>query len=128
MKYTLFASAIALSCSFAIAEPHGYQLQVGSSELDPSIWEGPELAFEPVKARSRKDSRSDWFETANVDGDRSFHFVGTIVPSGPTRISLYEAYRGSPEGTAYRDYYERFPADTDWSAIADAHKPRDGDV
>lgn len=128
MKYTVIASAIALSCSFAFAEPHGYQLQVGSSELDPSIWEGPEPTRQTVTSRSLKDSRTDWYQTANIDGNQPFHFVGSIVPSGATRISLYEAYRGSPEGTAYRDYYERFPLASEGPAIADSHKVRDGGV
>lgn len=128
MKYTVIASAIALSCSFAFAEPHGYQLQVGSSELDPGIWEGSQPAWQTVTSRSLKDSRTDWYETANIDGSQPFHFVGSIVPSGASRISLYEVYRGSPEGTAYRDYFERFPLGGEGPAIAGSQKAHDGGV
>lgn len=128
MKHFALLNAITLSCGVALAAPHDYQLQIGSSELDPSIWEGAEPTWQAVERSRRMDSRSALYRSANVDGDQPFHFVGRIVPSGPTRVPLYEVYRDSPEGTAYRDYFERFPADTDWKAIAESRKHGDGDV
>ncbi|MGB5201448.1 MAG: hypothetical protein WBN68_18975 [Sedimenticolaceae bacterium] len=120
MKNIAIATAIALSSGVAFAAPHNYQLQVGSSELDPSIWEGPELVVKDFEPSKFKDSLAAVYELSDLDEGQPFPFVGTIVPSGPTRISLYEAYRDTPEGTAYRDYYERFPADTNWSAVAES--------
>ena len=128
MKHFALMNAIALSCGVAVAAPHDYQLQIGSSELDPGIWDGPETTWQSVERSRRVDSRTALYRSADVDGDQPFHFVGRIVPSGPTRISLYEVHRGSPEGTAYRDYFDRFPADTDWEAIAESRKAGDGDV
>jgi hypothetical protein len=61
---------------------------------------------------------------ANVDGIAPNRFAGTVVPSGLTRISLYEIQRGSPEGIAYRDYHERYPADTDWDRLAREFRDR----
>jgi hypothetical protein len=57
-------------------------------------------------------------QEANVDGIAANDFRGRIVESGPSRISLYEIQRDSPEGIAYSDYHERFPVDTDWEAVA----------
>ena len=128
MKHFDLVSAITLFCGAVLAAPHDYQLQIGSAELDPSIWEGPATTWQAVEPSRSADSRSVLYESANVDGDQPFVFVGRIIPSGPTRISLYEVYRGSPEGTAYRDYFERFPADTDRAAIAGSRKAGDSDV
>ena len=122
MKNIAIATAIVLSSSVAFAAPHDYQLQVGSSELDPSISEGPEIVVKNFEPSQFKDSLAAVYELADLDGRQPFPFVGTIVPSGPTRISLYEAYRDTSEGTAYRDYYDRFPTDTDRSAVAENWK------
>ena len=122
MKNIAIATAIVLSSSIAVAEPHGYQLQVGSSELDPSIWDGPGQVSQPKSGSDFKPSLTAFYETVDVEGSADFAFTGTVEESGPSRISLYEVQRGSPEGTAYRDYYEQFPADTDWSAVAENRK------
>lgn len=118
MNKIAIATAIALSSSVALAEPHDYQLQVGSSELDPSIWDGPGHVSQPQRGRDFKPSLTAFYETVDVEGSAEFAYVGNVQKSGPSRISLYEAQRGSPEATAYHDYYERFPADTDWAAVA----------
>lgn len=124
MKNITIATALALSSSLALAAPHDYQVQVGSSELDPSIWEGPEL---PVRA-FKPDLRPTYYEQLSAALDPPFTRVGSIEPTGPTRISLYEMQRGSPEATAYGDYYEQFPADTDWGKVAQEFKQAQGDV
>jgi hypothetical protein len=128
MKKQAMISVIALTCGTAFAAPHGYQLQVGSSELDPHIWEGPALEQRTVKSASFVDSRTALYEQADVDGDGPFHRTREVVPSGPSRISLYEVQRGSSEGIANQGYFDRFPADTDWDAIAAKYKSREGDV
>lgn len=122
MKNIAIVTVIALSTSVAFAEPHGYQLQVGSSELDPSIWEGPGQVSKRKTGTDFKPSLTAFYETVDVEGSTDFEYVGTVEKSGPSRISLYEAHRGSPEGTAYQDYYDRFPADTDWHAVAENWK------
>ena len=128
MKHLTIATAIALSSSLAVAAPHGFQAQIGSSELDPSIWEGPELPVRSFEPSSTKPSLVALYESVDVDGSLPFHHVGTIEPSGPSRISLYEVYRGTSEGTAYQDYYARFPAETDWHAVAENWKADPGGV
>ena len=122
MKNIAIATAIILSSSVALAEPHGYQLQVGSSELDPSIWDGPGHAPEPQSGPDFKPSLVSVYEEFNLDGSAPFSRESEVKKSGPSRISLYEAQRGSPEAMAYQDYYDRFPADTDWAAVADNWK------
>ena len=122
MKKIAIATAIVMSGSIAFAAPHDYQLQVGSSELDPSIWDGPGLAPQPQIGSDFKPSLTVLYETVDIEGSANFAYVGTPEKSGPSRISLYEAYRDSPEGTAYQDYYDRFPEDTDWSAVAENWK------
>lgn len=128
MKNIAIVTAIALSSSIAIAEPHAYQQQVGSSELDPSISEGPGSITKREGSSDFTPSLIVFYENVDVDGSAEFAFVGNIEESGPSRISLYEMQRGSPEGTANRDYYERFPAGTDWSAVAENRKVDPGNV
>lgn len=128
MKRYIIATIVAMSSQFALAEPFEFQKVVGSSELDPSIWEGPGHVVKRGGPSNFEDSLAAVYAATNLDGRQPFAFVGKIERSGPTRISLYEAYRGSPEGTAYRDYHERFPADADWGAIAQDYKERGGNV
>lgn len=128
MKLHILAALVAVSSQAALGEPFDFQKNIGSSELDPSIWDGPGTVVKRSGSVGFADSRAAIYAAANVDGDQPFHFEGTIEPSGPTRISLYEVYRDSPEGTAYRDYHERYPHDTDWSAVAQEFKTRGGDV
>ena len=118
MKQITITALIALSSSLAVAAPHEFQVQIGSSELDPSIWEGPEPVTTSFKPSHFTPSLIALYESVDIDGSKPFPFKGAVEKSGPTRISLYEVYRDTPEGTAYQDYYERFPADTDWAAVA----------
>lgn len=117
MKYAHIFAAVMLASGLANAAPHDYQRQVGSSELDPSIWEGPGQPPAARPAMPFKSSIEFVYEWVDADGRKPLPFVGNIVPSGPMRISLYEAFRDSPEGTAYADYFERYPADVDWDLV-----------
>ncbi|MDJ0740071.1 MAG: hypothetical protein QNJ91_10155 [Gammaproteobacteria bacterium] len=128
MKTQIIAAIVAIGSQAALAEPFAFQKAVGSSELDPSIWEGPGEVVQRGEPREFVDALEAVYKATNLDGRQPFEFVGTITPSGPTRISLYEAYRDTPEGTAYQDYYAQFPADTDWAAVAQEFKARGGDV
>ncbi len=123
MKHLAIAGIFAIASSAAIAEPFDYQKQWGGPELNP--YHGTEnLSFAPVVERAGRSSLTAWMLGANVDGVALNEFEGRIVKSGPTRISLYEFVRDSPEGIAYRDYHERFPADTDWDAVAREYRER----
>ena len=58
-------------------------------------------------------------QIAGLQGEGRVRDLHTgIVKSGPIRISLYEVQRDSSEASANRGYYDRFPADTDWAAVA----------
>ncbi|MCP5312170.1 MAG: hypothetical protein H6955_01350 [Chromatiaceae bacterium] len=116
MKRTLIASLLAIATGSAIAQPFDFQRQFGSSEYVPGA-DTAHLRFEPVVESGTASSLSALMLASDVDGIAPNRFVGDIVASGPTRISLYEVQRGSPEATAYRAYYERFPT-SGWSTIA----------
>jgi hypothetical protein len=127
MKRYIIATIIAAASQIAVAEPFEFQ-KIGGSELDPSIWQGPGQVVKRGGPSNFKGALESVYELTDLDGRQPNAFVGTIQPSGPTRISLYEVYRDTPEGTAYRDYYEQFPADTDWAAVAQEYKERGGNV
>lgn len=116
MKYFVIAGLLAASVTAASAAPFDYQRQVGSSEY---VFDADTagMHFEPGARSDSVPSLTRWMLAADVDGIAPHDFHGTITPSGPTRISLYEFQRGSPEATAYRGYYQRFPADTDWARL-----------
>ena len=122
MQRLMIASAIALAANLVQAEPFAFEKQLGNPELDPTLG-APKIDFPPVTP-SRFTPSIDVLAHGNpdLDMDAGIRFTGTIVPSGPTRISLYEVYRRNPDGVAYRDYYEAYPADTDWEAIARDHR------
>ena len=126
MQRIVISAFLSLSTGLAVAAPHDFQLQIGASELDPSIWEGPELQVQNFQPSHFVPSLFALYQTAKIDGAGLNDFEGSITPSGPTRISLYEVYRGSPEGTAYRDYHEQFPIDTNWKAIAQDYRVEAG--
>ena len=128
MKRYMIATAVLLSSQLSLAEPFAFQKAIGSSELDPSIWEGPGEVVKRGGPSNFIDSRTAMFDSANVDGDQPFAVDGPNQPSGPVRISLYEVYRDTPDGFAYSDYYDRYPADTDWPALVQEYKQRHGDV
>ena len=128
MNRYIIAGVVLMSSQISLAEPFAFQKAVGSSELDPSIWDGPGEVVKHGAPSSFEDSRTALYRMADVDGVEPFAFEGEIEPSGPVRISLYEVYRDTPEGTGYSDYYDRYPVDTDWKALAQESKSRDGDV
>lgn len=117
MKHLIIAGLVAFASSTAVAEPFEFQKRIGGPEYDFS--DGTEhMSFAPVVASGSTPSLTVWMEGANVDGIAANDFRGTIIKSGPSRISLYEIQRDSPEGIAYSDYHERYPVDTDWDAVA----------
>lgn len=123
MKSIAIAGLLAAAASAATAQPFDFQRQTGSSEYVAGA-DTAQMSFAPVVPRDFVPSLTRWMLTANVDGIAPNRFEGTIFPSGPTRVSLYEVQRGSPEGIAYRDYHERYPAGTDWDRIAREFRDR----
>jgi hypothetical protein len=117
MKRFIIASLLAASVTAVSAAPFDYQRQIGSSEYVHGA-DTAGMHFAPVAQSNFVPSLTRWMLGANVDGIAANDFRGSISPSGPTRISLYEFQRGSPEATANRGYYERFPANTDWDRVA----------
>lgn len=117
MKTTLSTLALVLVASTAAAQPFDFQRQFGSSEY---VFDADtrHMTFAPVEASVAVPSLYTVMLAANVDGVAPNHHVGGIVRSGPTRISLYEIQRGSPEATANTGYYARYPANTDWERVA----------
>jgi hypothetical protein len=85
------------------------------------------LQFAPVTANQQKTSYAQLMLSANVDGIAPNDFGGNIARSGPSRISLYEVTRDSPEGIANRLYHDRYPSDTDWGRLAREHRERQND-
>lgn len=127
MKHYIIASLI-MSSQIAMAQPFDFQKAVGSSELDPAIWDGPGEVVKRGAPSDFKPSIVAVYELTNLDGRQPFAHVGDIKPSGPTRISLYEAYREIGAGDPYADYYAQFPDDSNEDAVAEKSEQRDGDV
>ena len=118
MKRSIIAALLTVTAGSALANnPFDFQRQFGSEEYVHGA-DAAHMTFSPVERSDFVPSGFAWTLNANVDGIAMNDFRGTIIKSGPSRISLYEVYRGSSEGTAYRDYHERYPADTDWDRIA----------
>lgn len=117
MKSTLSTLVLVLAAGTAAAQPFDFQRQFGSTEY---VYDADtrHMTFAPVQPSGIVPSLHAVMLAADVDGIAPYHHVGDIVPSGPTRISLYEVQRGSPEAAAYADYYARYPADTDWDRLA----------
>jgi hypothetical protein len=118
MKYLLIAGLLAVSANTASAQAFDFQRQIGSTEYNLNE-DTENMTLAPVIRSNRLPSLS-----ANVDGIAMDEFTGNIVKSGPSRISLYEIQRGSPEGIAYRDYHERYAPSTDWEAVASEYRSR----
>jgi hypothetical protein len=117
MKHLIVAGIFAVSTSAAFAEPFEYQKRFGGPEYDP--YESTAgMSFAPVVKSGKTASLSTWMLEGDVEGVAPNDYRGTIIESGPSRISLYEIQRDSPEGIAYSDYHERYAADTDWDAVA----------
>jgi hypothetical protein len=114
MKKTLIAALLVTSTSAFANSPFAFQQQFGSEEYVPG-YDAADMAFAPVVGGGVEPSYFRLMVQANVDHIAGNAFEGEIVRSGPTRISLYEVFRDSPEGTAYRSYHERYAADHDWT-------------
>ena len=118
MKRSIIAAMlITVAGSAAANNPFDFQKQFGSEEYVHGA-DAAHITFAPVERSNLVPSGFAWTLDANVDGIALNDFRGTIVKSGPSRISLYEVYRDSPEGIGYSDYHERYPADTDWDRVA----------
>ena len=117
MKRTIAAILVATAAGAAAAQPFDFQRQFASEEYVPGF-DARHISFAPVARSNLEPSEFALIRSANVDGIALNDFSGEIVKYGPSRISLYEVMRDSPEGVAYRDYHERFPADTDWAKVA----------
>lgn len=118
MQRSILAAVLAAMAGTASAnQPFDFQKQFGSEEYVHGA-NASHIRFAPIANSDVVPSLNALMLWANVDGIAPNEFHGTIVKSGPSRISLWEAYRDSPEGIAYRAYHERYPADTDWGRVA----------
>ena len=131
MKKTLIAALLVTSTSAFANNPFEFQHRLGSEEYVHG-YDAAGLEFAPIVGSDFTPSLNRLMVEANVDGIAGNAFEGEIVKSGPSRISLYEVHRDSPEGIAYSDYHERYAADHDWSqsgnqALATDEIVRDGD-
>jgi hypothetical protein len=95
MKYVTIAALIVLSAGAASAAPFGYQQQVGSSELDPGIWEGPAVTAGPFTASNFNPSLFALYESVDIAGSAEFEYTGQIVPSITSGTSGYEQFMNS---------------------------------
>ena len=117
MKTLILAGAFALASTAASAGSSDFLSHIGGPEYNfNESTQG--MTFAQVERNDRASSLSRLVLESNVDGIALNDFQGEIMESGPSRISLYEVVRDSPEGIAYRDYHERFAADTDWAQVA----------
>lgn len=117
MKTALIAGLVAIASSTALAQPFDFQRQIGSEEYVLGD-DAAHITFAPVARSNTVSSLSAVIFGANVDGIADNEFRGTIIESGPSRISLYEVMRDSPEGIAYAGYHARYAAGTDWDRVA----------
>jgi hypothetical protein len=90
MKYTTIAAVILLSTGAVSAAPFGYQQQVGSSELDPSIWEGPAVTAQSSTASNFTLPEIGFYEKLDIDGGALFAYQGENMPSVFSGSSNYE--------------------------------------
>lgn len=118
MKRSIAAILITLAAGTAAAgNAHDFERQFGSEEYVHS-YDAQGMTFAQVTPSNFVPSIEAILLDANVEGIAPNDFHGTIVKSGPTRISLYEVQRGSPEASGYEGYYAKFSADTDWDLVA----------
>jgi hypothetical protein len=121
MKKLIVATLLAGTTGIAAAAPFDFQRQIGSTEYVAG-YATADLNFAQGGRTAETASLHRWMLSANVDGIAGNQFSGAVEKSGPTRISLYEFMRGSPEATANEAYYAQFPADTDWSRVAQEYR------
>ena len=87
MKNLFIAGVFAVSTGAAVAEPFEFQKQFGGPENNIYEEDTAGMHFPPVVKSGRVPSLTVWMETADVDGIAANDFRGTIVESGPSRIS-----------------------------------------
>ena len=117
MKTLIIAGIFAASSTAAIAGSSDFLSHIGGPEYNFNY--GSEgMTFAQVEKTQAIPSVTRLVIESNVDGIALNDFQGDIVTTGPSRISLYEVMRGSPEGLSYADYHARFPVDTDWDQVA----------
>jgi len=90
MKQFTIAAVIVLSAGAASAEPFDFQQQTGSSELDPSIWEGTAVSVQPFTASNLNPSEFALYESVDIEGSAEFAYTGHTVPSAVSATSGYE--------------------------------------
>ena len=90
MKHIAIAGLIVLSTGAASGAPFGFQQQVGSSELDLSIWEGAAVATAPFTAGNLAPSEFVLFPGVDIEGSADVAYVGQMMPSVDSGISSYE--------------------------------------
>jgi hypothetical protein len=90
MNHLAIAALIVLSTGAASAEPFAYQQQVGSSELDPSLWEGPALSAQPLATSDLTTTEFAMYRGVDIYGSAVFAHVGRVVPSVVTATDNYE--------------------------------------
>lgn len=118
MKRSIIAALLTLAAGSAAANnPFDFQRQIAAEEYVHG-YDARHLTFAPVEPSGTIASLTRWTLDANVDGIALNPYQGELIKSGPSRISLYEVQRDSPEGIAYRDYHDRYPVGTDWERVA----------
>jgi hypothetical protein len=92
MKQFTIAALIVLSSGAASAESFGFQQQIGSSELDPGIWEGAAVTVQPFTASNLNPSEFALYENEDIEGSTDFAYTGHRVPSAVSATSGYEQF------------------------------------
>ena len=117
MKTLILAGVFAVASTAATAGSSDFLSHIGGPEYN--FQDGTEgMAFAQVEKSGQVPSLTRLVLESNVDGIALNDFQGEIMESGPSRISLYEVVRDSPEGIAYSDYHERYSVDTNWAQVA----------
>ena len=107
MKTVILAGIFAVASTAATAGSSDFLSHIGGPEYDHNYGTHG-MAFTQVEKTDSVASLNRLMVESDVDGIAQNDFRGTIDTWGPSRISLYEAVRNSPEGVSYRDYHERF--------------------
>ena len=112
MKALIIAGVFAISSTTAIAGSSNFLSHIGGPEYN-FAYGSESMTFVPAEKSDAVPSVTRLIIESNVDGIAKNDFQGEITPAGPSRISLYEVVRGSPEGLSYSGYHQRFAAESD---------------
>ena len=126
MKTVILAGIFAVASTAATAGSSDFLSHIGGPEYDFNYGTHG-MAFAPVQKTGSVASLNRLMVESDVDGIALNDFRGTIDTWGPSRISLYEVVRNSPEGLSYFDYHQRFAADTDWDQVAREYRANKND-